>query len=58
MDEKDIADDDSFMFEIRDWVRNIGKQEWKTWMSLRGLVWSHKYNSDRKCIHICNASQC
>jgi hypothetical protein len=31
MDEKDIADDDdSFMFEIRDRVRNIGKQEWKT----------------------------
>jgi len=30
MDEKDIADDDSFMFEICDRVRNIGKQEWKT----------------------------
>jgi hypothetical protein len=30
MDEKDIADGKSFMFEIRDQVRNIGKQEWKT----------------------------
>jgi hypothetical protein len=27
MDEKDIADEASFMFEIRDQVRNIGKQE-------------------------------